>query len=168
MDHDEARRVLGVDPSAGPSDVRAAYRRLLRAHHPDVAGGTAEATATTAAITEAYRVLSSVAEPPPEAQPEPVADTIVLDLPPDDAYLALLDAATGLGVVTYVDADAHLFEVVVEPDGAPTCSLVVTLQGRATGVTEAFCTLVAVGAGEAPPVGPFAERLARHVRHIRR
>ena len=33
--------VLGVAPSAGPSEVREAYVRAARRHHPDVAGGDA-------------------------------------------------------------------------------------------------------------------------------
>lgn len=170
MDHDEALAVLGVEAGAPLADVRAAYLGLLRSHHPDVAG--AASTARAAAITEAYRVLSSSAreaagvetETATETEAGAEGDTLVVALPAHEAFLALLDAAAAVGVVTYLDADAGLFEVIVEPDDGPTSSLVVTLQGRATGVTEAFCTLVAVGAGTAPPVEPYVARLAAAIR----
>ena len=47
---------LGVTASASPAEIRDAYRRLARQHHPDQGGGR---TATLMAeINEAYRVLS--------------------------------------------------------------------------------------------------------------
>ena len=51
----EAAVVLGVAPDAAPDEVRAAYRRLIRTHHPDRAGRSSSDRA--ASITEAYRVL---------------------------------------------------------------------------------------------------------------
>lgn len=47
--------VLGVAPTASSDEVRAAYRRLARQHHPDRGGPAAEAT--MARINEAYRVV---------------------------------------------------------------------------------------------------------------
>lgn len=46
--------VLGVDPSASPEDVKRAYRRKAREHHPD-AGGDEERFKE---VTRAYEVLS--------------------------------------------------------------------------------------------------------------
>ncbi len=46
---------LGVDPSAPPERIRAAYRDRARQHHPDRASGPVD---TMAAVNEAYRVLS--------------------------------------------------------------------------------------------------------------
>jgi len=43
MEVDEARRILGVGPHAGPDDIRAAHRRLVTRVHPDQ-GGSAELT----------------------------------------------------------------------------------------------------------------------------
>jgi hypothetical protein len=40
MGAEEARRILGVGPEAGASEIQAAYLRLMRAVHPDK-GGTA-------------------------------------------------------------------------------------------------------------------------------
>ena len=48
--------VLGVDRSASYDDVRAAYRRAARRHHPD-AGGEAATGERMAALNEAWRVL---------------------------------------------------------------------------------------------------------------
>ena len=39
MDPQEARAVLGIDPGAGPEEVRAAHKRLIQRLHPD-RGGT--------------------------------------------------------------------------------------------------------------------------------
>ncbi|KYH27210.1 chaperone protein DnaJ [Halalkalicoccus paucihalophilus] len=35
--------VLGVDPDAGPGEIRTAYRERVKRHHPDVDGGDAAA-----------------------------------------------------------------------------------------------------------------------------
>jgi DnaJ like chaperone protein len=58
-DLDEARRVLGVAPGATEDEVRAAWRRLVQAWHPDRMQGAeaAEATRRMAEINAAYRVL---------------------------------------------------------------------------------------------------------------
>lgn len=47
--------MLGVAPEAAPEEIRAAYRRLARQHHPDVAGSTADGTIH--ALNAAYAVL---------------------------------------------------------------------------------------------------------------
>ncbi|MFZ9292191.1 MAG: J domain-containing protein [Ilumatobacteraceae bacterium] len=52
--------VLGVTPRASRGEVRAAYRRRMRALHPDAgaqAGGSASSSAEIAAVTEAWHVL---------------------------------------------------------------------------------------------------------------
>lgn len=49
--------ILGVRPTASPEDIRSAYRRLARLHHPDVTGRDASA-ADMAAINNAWSVLS--------------------------------------------------------------------------------------------------------------
>jgi molecular chaperone DnaJ len=54
---------LGVAPSASATEIRDAYRRLARTHHPDrAATGPSEAAAATfTGINEAYRVLNDPA-----------------------------------------------------------------------------------------------------------
>jgi hypothetical protein len=56
----DAYKLLGVDYSADPAEIRRAHRRQARLHHPDmVAAGSPEqqqATARMAAINEAYQL----------------------------------------------------------------------------------------------------------------
>jgi hypothetical protein len=56
----EARAVLGVASDATPDEIRAAWRQLVRAWHPDRAQGpeaVAQATERVSAINAAWRVL---------------------------------------------------------------------------------------------------------------
>ena len=50
--------VLGVDKSASEDDLKKAYRKLVKANHPDLHPGDAEAEARFKEINEAYEVLS--------------------------------------------------------------------------------------------------------------
>ncbi len=50
--------VLGVPRGASEKDIRAAYRKLARKHHPDVNPGDKAAEATFKQINNAYEVLS--------------------------------------------------------------------------------------------------------------
>lgn len=177
MDVVEARAVLGVSAADGWDVVRAAYRRRIRAAHPDTHG--VGATPAAARLNQAYTVLSrarrsgelrtpetrpaSSPAPPPPPPPPPVgvavvgSDTILLAAPPDEAFALLLDAGHQVGNVSYVDRGCAIFEVVVRQDGE-TCSLVVTLQGRAHG-TEAFLTLEAMERPASLPPDRQLERL---------
>jgi len=55
--------VLGVAPTARVDEIREAYRRLAREHHPDrtAASGSAVGAVSMSAINEAYRVLNDPA-----------------------------------------------------------------------------------------------------------
>jgi len=54
--------VLGIEPGASPTQVKAAWRRLARQHHPDLIGDDPEAsrvaTRQMAEINEAYAALT--------------------------------------------------------------------------------------------------------------
>jgi hypothetical protein len=65
-------RALGLQPGASPDDVRQAYRRLARDHHPDLVPDDrqAEARRRMAAINAAYSVLRNY-QPPPEQPAAP-------------------------------------------------------------------------------------------------
>jgi molecular chaperone DnaJ len=87
--------VLGVAPTAATSEVREAYVRLARRHHPDRAGGDDEAMR---AINDAWSILGDptrrasydrglgrVAEGPPAAAPRATSelDDLLADLEDD-------------------------------------------------------------------------------------
>ncbi|WP_418790697.1 molecular chaperone DnaJ [Phosphitispora sp. TUW77] len=50
--------VLGVDKNASEADLKKAFRKLARQHHPDVNPGDQEAEAKFKEVNEAYEVLS--------------------------------------------------------------------------------------------------------------
>jgi molecular chaperone DnaJ len=50
--------VLGVEPEASADDIKAAFRRLAREHHPDATGGDPVSEQRYKEISEAYAVLS--------------------------------------------------------------------------------------------------------------
>lgn len=180
MDVAEARALLGVGEQPAWPEVRAAYRRLIQAAHPDRAGGDTQRAAILnaayATLVRARRKGELHAPAPPAAPPVdephiasydeeyPVppevldGDTIRLSVPPDEAFVHLLEAAHRIGDVTYVDRSCAIFEALVAVEGEGACSLVVTLQGRAHG-TDAFCTLEAIERVASPPVRQVTEAL---------
>jgi len=54
--------LLEVEPDAGFDDVKAAYRRLAKANHPDAAPGDKDAAIRFQAIQAAYEVLRKAEE----------------------------------------------------------------------------------------------------------
>lgn len=52
--------ILGVPRDAAAKDIKGAYRRLARKHHPDVNAGDPEAAERFKEISEAYAVLSDL------------------------------------------------------------------------------------------------------------
>jgi len=182
MDVHEARTVLEVAESDGWDVVRAAYRRLIRAAHPDRAGGTTRAAVR---LNEAYGVLSRARRqgspvgtreaagggprpprptPPPPPPPPPRVgtavvgdDTLLLAAPMPEAFPLLLEAGHRIGSVSYVDRSCGIFEVVVHADGE-TCSLLVTVQGRGHG-TEAVFALESLERAASLSPKPYVRRL---------
>ncbi len=53
----EAHDVLGISPGATKEEIRDAYRRLVKTHHPDHNGNTKESTAKFVEIQSAYESL---------------------------------------------------------------------------------------------------------------
>jgi hypothetical protein len=184
VDTGEALAVLGLSSGAALSDVRAAYRRLVREHHPDLRGDAG--SRKTARLTEAYAVLRRVAEegatdtievdspapndpaapPPPTKSPYDEAveaeraagDTIILRAPLGEAFAVLFEAAGRIGHIAYFDRQLGILETIVRFEGGPSCSLLITLQGRMGG-TEAFCTLESIEATPTPPIRPVIDAL---------
>ncbi len=58
MDYKDYYQVLGVERSAGPEDIRKAYRKLAMQYHPDRNPGNKQAEDRFKEINEAYQVLS--------------------------------------------------------------------------------------------------------------
>lgn len=180
----DALAVLGLAPGSDADEVRSRYRSLMRVTHPDLADpGDIDATARAADLGQAFRVVrramaesgdGCVPEPgpassstgAPNAEPgtdPPIAvesdgDTLHLDAPPDEAFQILLEAAAGIGGIGHVDRHLGLLEVMVRFEGGPTCSVLLTLQGRAFG-TDAFCTMDSIEAASTPPIGPVMDAL---------
>ncbi len=63
-------KTLGVSPSASDDELRSAYRRLVRLHHPDHNGGSQESARRFEEVQEAYSRIRELrkrrpASPPP-------------------------------------------------------------------------------------------------------
>jgi hypothetical protein len=181
VDDAAARRALGVGANATWDEVRAAYRAAIRGAHPDSGGSTRQAA--TLNIAYATLVRSRRAAPPgttgatpapspgpqrPPPPPGPVevldGDTLLLPVPPGEAFALVVDACHRIGDVTYVDRSCAILETLVAVPDEGACSLVVTLQGRAHG-TEAFCTLEAIEHVASPPVAPVVAALRTALAH---
>ena len=58
MDYKDYYKVLGVQRNASQDEIKKAFRKLARKHHPDVNPGDKKAEARFKEINEAYEVLS--------------------------------------------------------------------------------------------------------------
>jgi hypothetical protein len=71
-------QVLGVSPDVSDAGLRAAYRRLVKLHHPDHNGGSPEAARRFEEVQKAYaqitRVRDQAGRPRANATPPPAAD----------------------------------------------------------------------------------------------
>ena len=192
MDIAEARAALGLGVGASQADAQVAFRRLLQAAHPDrnAAENAADRTRT---LVLAYRTIGRSYSSVAELQSTPVvdtaddlavdvsdiysgvdsdpvvlvdADTIGLACPSDEAFAVLVEVAHRIGDVTYLDRQSELLEALLRTVDGTTVSMVISLQGRATGITEAFVTLepIDVVRGELPDVAAVTELVAHHAR----
>eukprot|EP00633_Aureoumbra_lagunensis_P003928 CAMPEP_0197316890 /NCGR_PEP_ID=MMETSP0891-20130614/44692_1 /TAXON_ID=44058 ORGANISM="Aureoumbra lagunensis, Strain CCMP1510" /NCGR_SAMPLE_ID=MMETSP0891 /ASSEMBLY_ACC=CAM_ASM_000534 /LENGTH=322 /DNA_ID=CAMNT_0042806591 /DNA_START=68 /DNA_END=1036 /DNA_ORIENTATION=- len=58
--------ILGINPDAEPTEIKAAYRRLSRKLHPDKTGADAQAVKQFVALTQAYEKVSGQKHQPYE------------------------------------------------------------------------------------------------------
>jgi hypothetical protein len=165
---------------------------LRTTHPDVSSAGTSEATDATVQLTEAHRiVLSAIDEhgqgsvprtpapstaaehqdlchhPRTTSAPDIIeirsdGDTISMTVPPAEAFAILLDAGARIGGIGYVDRALGLLEVIVRFEGGPSCSVLITLQGRAFG-TDAFITMESIEAAPTPPFGPVIEALLEQI-----
>ncbi len=156
-----------ADATAATAQLNAAYVLLRGLHRRDSSPTSGSGAPAGAAGTD-------TSERPPAAARAPYAtsayveawaqdDTVVVALPPPETWSALVDAADTFGEIAYVDSSAGLIEVIVEFTDWPVCSLVFSLQGRATGTTEAFFTVAALDGRPTPPVEAVARFLADRI-----
>jgi hypothetical protein len=153
---------------------------------------TRDATEATLEITTAFRVISAAIEEHgfiPDPIPEPPSptststescrhrrdqhrpnridasadgDTISLPVPAPEAFAVLLEAGSRIGGIGYVDRALGLLELIVRFEGGPSCSALITLQGRAFG-TDAFVTLESIEAAPTPPIQPVMLALLEEI-----
>lgn len=129
----EARRLLGVGDDADADAIRAARRRLAKAIHPDVDGGSTDAMgALNAAADIVLAQLAAGYRPPvsPPAPPGPVEPPVrssdgssvasdvasfVIEALPAEAFEALLVVTTWIGEVLVDDPPYQLDVVLNDP-----------------------------------------------------
>lgn len=71
-------RTLGIPPTATAEELHDAYRRLVKLHHPDRNGGSADATRRFQEIQSAYEEIVRLrAARPAATRPRPPADESV-------------------------------------------------------------------------------------------
>lgn len=166
-------RNTSSDATERTIELTSAYRLLVElaaAPSPGAASSGAASSGAAGSGAGSSGAGPSASGPPPprpsssRRPPEPTSapleltielvddTTIALGAPSDETLFLLCETAHRLGEITYLDPSAGLVEVIVEFVEAPTSSVVFTLQGRATGVTDVFCTVEPLSGGEAPPV----------------
>jgi hypothetical protein len=176
-----ARDALGVGAETPWPEVRAAYLRLVREHHPDGASDAADAgvrTLRTAALTEAYATLRphqpvpdpvrDAPQPPRRATPtlEDVYDDsrrVLLDASMVEAYAALVEVFHLVGVISYLDRESAVLEAIVTPVPGQATSLLAFLEPSLEGpeVTEAVFGVEPLGSHPPAPLDPLVDEIAR-------
>jgi len=182
-----ACQVLGVAVGDSEKEVKTLFRALMREHHPDLSKSCTDeehGSIDPSLLTEAYSVvLASIQASPerlvprsvqlatslaPSASPahplvsEHDGDTIWIEAPPDEAYQRLLDAASTLGGIGHVDRNLGLLEVIVRFEGGPSCSVLMTLQGREHG-TDVICEMESIESEPTPPIHPVLQSLVERL-----
>lgn len=158
-----AFQLLGLGVEADADAVRAAFRKMVSAVHPDVVG--VAGSELTLALLGAYRTAllrttesasreQAVApsESPPDSSIDPTdtppegadvwladTDTICLRCSREEAFARVLEVGHSLGSITYLDRESDLLEVLLRTRLGDTLSLVISFQGRNDWM-EAFLT----------------------------
>ncbi len=90
-------------------------------------------------------------------------DAILVDAPAGETFAALFEAAGRVGHLAYFDRQLGIIETIVRFEGGPSCSVLITLQGRAMG-TEAFVTMESIEADATPSIAPVIDALVTELR----
>ena len=108
---------LGLQPGAGADEIRAAYRRLAKVHHPDRNPGDAAALETFRRLTDSYAALRSHAQARARPERSPLAAALARRRPLSRRSAAappMAVADLAIGAALWVDVAA----VLVGPDRA--------------------------------------------------
>ncbi len=181
----DAWALLGLEATDDRRRVREAYLLGVRATHPDVSDAT-DAHERTTTLQLAYETVLGALDgalerreaattpsaagptvpPAPTVSTEPpitatwiADDTLGIDAPANEALPFLIEACHEVGDVTFLDQRAGLIQVTVGFVDEPVCYLLMNLQGRATGVTEVFCSIESIESTPAPPIGAVTRLL---------
>lgn len=180
----KARRLLGVAPDASTDEVRAAYRALMRRHHPDTRSYEQPNDGpddTAARLTAAYALLTRpdpllgaspsnrTPVPPPDGPPHTQVRTdgaIVVEAPGPETYMRVHDALDELGDVTYLDRSGGYLQALVHPEGGPLCTLIAVVEARAIDSVvlislEPLASTSSIDSNEMPPIELLLQDLAR-------
>jgi hypothetical protein len=176
MTVEEAALLLGVRVDDSIDEVRSGYRRRLFEVHPDHGGNSDETRQLVIALNVLARAHTNhpVRSTTSQAQQDDVpgevvwrvdADTLALPLPADETYARLVEVAHQVGDVTYVDRQCGVLEALLRTRSGTTISMVVSLQGRSNGSTEAFFTLEPIDAvkGDLPTVQDITDLVASYL-----
>jgi hypothetical protein len=85
-------------------------------------------------------------------------DSLFITAPPPETFGILLDAGSRLGGIGYVDRNLGILEVIVRFEGGPSCSVLMTMQGRAFG-TDVFISMESIEADPTPALAPVLDAL---------
>ncbi len=187
MEVAEALGALQLAPGATWDEVRAHYRRLLRAHHPDLTSAPGAAD-RTARLTTAYAVLREATGggrrplPAPRSAPAPpaarraapaepkrraaaehaggagTAGAVVGRRSPEEVFGRLRAAAPAVGSLSGVDPETLSLQILVEAPGAPPAQLLAEVYRR-EGDTAIMFTLESLTAAPGPPIEAIVKRL---------
>ena len=175
--------VLGVRPGDDGATVRSRYRSLVKDAHPDridTPDAQDRIRRLTQAFAVLRSVLGP---DPSSTLPSPGADMsqpdggrspgpdvrlttvrpgvpeagetrrFFLEVPMDEAFALLLEAAATAGTIGYVDRSLGLLEMLHRSTEGPTCSLLMNLEA-APFRTEVVCSMDSIEASPTPPIEP--------------
>ena len=187
MEVAEALTALQLGPGATWDEIRARYRRLLRAHHPDVTSEPGAAD-RTARLTAAYAVLHKASDggrrplPVPRTTAKPqaqrraapteakrrdpadhaagpgTAGAVVGRRSPEEVFRRLRAAAPAVGNLSGVDPETLTLQILVEAPGAPPAQLLAEVYRRDEETVIMF-TLESLTAAPGPPIEAIVKRL---------
>lgn len=153
-----------IDANRRTSELGDAYELILEALRTAIDIGS-HRSASSAPTQPGAVVPPNRSGPQPGPHEEPIEvslvadDTIGLAAPPNEAFPFLIEGCHEIGDVTFLDRRAGLVQVTASFIDEPVCYVVMSLQGRATGITEVFCSIESIERRPAPPIAAVTRLL---------